>query len=170
MSDVQQTRFVSRPALIARDGVLEASVNTIDTLPDSADFDYMLAVGDKPVTVFASLFVDADAETRLYEATEVSANGNAIPLINRNRLSADELPESVFFDTPTVTDVGDLLFTTFVGGGADKNPSKNYGAQTSISPLVLLPNTNYLLRITNLTAGDAAMSLALSVVEDAPPG
>jgi hypothetical protein len=114
----------------------------------------------------ARLRSSASADYRLlsFEAVESSADGAAVARINRNRVSANTAATLVF-SGPTVTGDGTLLSDGFVPGGSTGNAPG--GSSSSFEELVLAADTDYLLRLTNLTAGEIIASMALDWYEPA---
>lgn len=98
----------------------------------------------------------------LYEDTTFSAAGTAVTMSNHNRASAKSFSGTVTH-TPTVTGVGTQLNSTSYlhggasgpGGSASPNGASFDGFTTEF---ILDLSTNYLFRITNISAGAARIS------------
>ena len=110
------------------------------------------------------MIVDASCETEmrfnLYEATTVSANGTNQTAYDNNRVTANTT-DAVWYRNPTVTTVGTLLDTIYVGAG------KNTGAQVSTrNEWILKKSTNYMFRVINLSATGGDFSIRLMYYEE----
>jgi hypothetical protein len=92
------------------------------------------------------LRTEAEAMFGYYEATTTSANGTAMTVFDRNRVTANTAG-TTFFHTPTVTSVGTLLGSGIFGSG-----NKQGGGLRDSNEFILKPNSKYLVRVTNNTA------------------
>jgi len=78
----------------------------------------------------------------LYEATVTSSDGTLDGARNRNRNFPDDNTTLVYED-PTVTTVGDLIYTASVGSGRNIG-----GGARDSEEIILKQNTKYLFRMT----------------------
>lgn len=105
--------------------------------------------GEVPPHVLPGFASTGEARLFLYEGPTTSADGTALPRVNRNRLSANNANLEVF-SGPTVSDDGELLTQLLVGGGGFFTPA---GGEIDFSQeFILAPGTDYLLRLTNEAA------------------
>ncbi len=119
-------------------------------LGNGATYDILLVVPD--VTKWGhNLFIIAselEANFTLYEDTEVSDNGTALSMFDRNRNTANT-PGLTFYHTPTVTSVGTILERGKMGS------AKRAGGEIRGSNEIMKKQgANYLFRITNDTTSN----------------
>jgi hypothetical protein len=111
-------------------------------------------------SVFATN-VGGDSVAYLFEAPTVTVVGTTITPINNNRNSANTA-EGLFYHTPTTTADGTPLNNgTFIPGGSGGN-AVGGSAGSSIrdgGEIILKPNTDYLVRITNISGAAKNISL-----------
>lgn len=106
-----------------------------------------------------------DAYFRIYEGTTVAGNGTALSAINNLR-SSSNTSEASFFHTPTVSGVGSLLYEDYIpGGGVFGSGGSDGGPIRAGTELDLAINTNYLIRLTNATAGAQDLSIGMGFYE-----
>ena len=120
-------------------------------LGNSATRDILLISPNSTKVAHLTLEIDHELEgsVKLYETTVTSANGTAIPRINRKRNGSDGSGMLVFH-TPTVSAVGTLLEQDQKGSG---NKFGNIANRAS-EEIMLKRNTKYLIRMTNITANN----------------
>lgn len=82
----------------------------------------------------------------LYENT-VFTGGTPLEQFNRNRASANVSPVAMVYG-PTVSDAGSLLHEMLLGTGKRAGASGGFDRE-----YVLAPETNYLIRMTNVSGG-----------------
>lgn len=136
-----------------------ASVN------NAANADLLLRVGAKPLHLSFSAEMVGQYTLTIYEAPTTSANGTAITIVNNNRLSAN-LPLSAVGYTPTVSVVGTSIWSK-LGAGGTTTPTRTQ-VQTGVrqdEELILLPNTNYLIRMNNSSTATQTVSLNFDFYE-----
>ena len=95
-------------------------------------------------------FGRGDIDFVAYENTTVSDNGTPLPIENVNRNSSN-VPALDLYASPTVTGVGDHIFTLWVpptGTGTGQSANGVAGVGQG-SEWILAPSTNYLVRLTN---------------------
>lgn len=120
-----------------------ASYKTPDASPlaDNAAIDFLILNAAKAIHLVFTFSGNSDVEIQFYENTAVSNNGTQVPIIGLNRQRS--LPQTpVVWRGPTITAIGDLLYTDF----------RTYGVGTEFSHFmewILRPNTNYLIRGIN---------------------
>jgi len=88
----------------------------------------------------------AEAMFQYYEGVTTSADGTALDMYDRNRVT-DNTPTTTFYHTPTVTAVG-----TLIGQGVFGSGNKGGGTLRDSSEFVLKPSTKYMIRVTNNTS------------------
>lgn len=113
-----------------------------------------------------------DFDFIIYEDATVSADGAPIPIFNSNRPlqnEADFISTVGFFDTPTITDIGNLLirypvFAAVPAGGGGNNKSVVTAAVGGFGKeFVLKKNTNYIIRVDNNLTLSADSDIAFQV-------
>lgn len=110
---------------------------------------------------FRNITVTADGgpfDIELFEDTVVSANGALITSYNNNRNSI-LTPSLTVYDGPTITSDGTLLETTLVTG---TKQAGSFGTNAS-NEWDLKPSSNYMIRITNNTAGGGTTRFAINM-------
>lgn len=101
-------------------------------------------------------------EMRLFEGATVSADGTTLTPTNRNRLSTFQ--EQVFFGfEPTVTDDGTEISFQAVPDATGNGGYESLQGNREGADWILLPNTDYLFRITNI-AGSANVEFSVVLV------
>jgi len=95
----------------------------------------------------------------LYEATTTSADGSLDGARNRNRNFADN-NTTLIYNNPTVTNVGTLLYTYYIGTG------KGVGDEArDVEEIVLKQNTKYLLRMVEQNLGATVVGWTMNWYE-----
>lgn len=118
--------------------------------------DYILIkAGNKYSHVTFSAMVDGDVQVEIYMSPTVSANGTEMNsgTFNLNYLLTN-IAVTKYYYAPTVTDEGTYLGNTWAFGGSGTAPGISVKAVSSISNLevVLIPNTDFLLKFINQAA------------------
>lgn len=97
-----------------------------------------------PVSVTTS----SDSVTiSVQEGATVTGGTSVIPT-NRNRNSLNT-SKITMVTSPTVSNVGTLVASSFIGGVAGNPQTRQGGTSSGGNKMVLKPNTQYLLRFTN---------------------
>ena len=137
--------------------------NTYDlALAASGNLDMLLITGDKQAHIrVKSVLLEGDGLFTLYQGTTVSNNGTALTATNAN-LNSSNTPEVLAYAGPTVTGVGTLLGGDFVKVG-NNSVLGNFDIDSDL--LILRPNTNYLLRLTNRGSGATEALITLGFYE-----
>jgi hypothetical protein len=119
---------------------------------NNGNLDIRFKTGAKSCHSIFDVAPSAKAQFYVYEAATISA-GTALAAYNNNRNSAKETTATVTH-TPTVTATGTINpIKKFLGSGT---PGIPIGAlENTRNELILKPNTEYLIRLTN-TSGSAA--------------
>lgn len=93
---------------------------------------------------------------QMYEGATFSAAGTAVEMTNHNRNSTKVIPSGVTH-TPTITGTGSQLNgPMFVPGG--KGGTSSGGTGGFAEEFILKPSTVYLLRVTNVSGVNQAIS------------
>lgn len=138
----------------------------------SAVFDMRISTGaDTPHMKFGPA-CSASFRTQLYEAASLSV-GSALTIFNRNRNSDRVSKMAAITTAPTVGGVGTLIYDTInsagpkngvaVSGGPYSSPDSIMNAQQE---RILKPNTEYLLRVTNVRTAEELLAVSLAWYED----
>jgi hypothetical protein len=131
---------------------------------------YLFKTGNTEIVINSQDLIarSGDFNFTIFEDAVVSADGTPITIQNSNRPlngNADFVPTVGFFDTPTITNDGNLLvnFPAYGndGAGAQGKPSVNIGGFGK--EFVLKKNTNYLMRIANNLALSLESYIAFEV-------
>lgn len=78
----------------------------------------------------------------IYEDATVSANGTALPKINKNRAYTNAIGDTLFYHTPTITGDGTLMDPYDFSSGKHAGGTTGFAAEW-----VLGPNKKYMVRI-----------------------
>lgn len=151
--------YKNQPLPATLDGrafLVEDSDETANTV-----IDYRITTSDLVVEVLLSevYFDMADITVEWFEDSDLSGGTavEGISAINRNI----PLPgTTVVTKGPTVTDVGTRFRCRKYYGEAGKGSKADVTLVNSSIPLVLKPNTNYLVRITKGAAGNISLSFS----------
>lgn len=109
----------------------------------------------KQYHVKINIDTEAEALITIHEGATLSANGTAIPIINRNRNF--QLPTTLTFNhTPTVTGAGTQIYQRRIGSG--KTVGGSAGRENEI---ILKDNTKYTITILNATVSDNYYNIEL---------
>ena len=76
-------------------------------------------------------------------------------------------PKAKFYHTPTITDVGDLIFTDMVPAGATQGNASSGAASGFEEGFIFPPNIQLLLRVKNVSGAAAIMHETITGHEDA---
>lgn len=127
-------------------------------LASAADLEILIrtAVG-VPVHLRITVGAGGDARVRLFEAPTTSADGAALPLEDRNRVT-DSTPTALTFSGPTVTDDGTSLLDAV-------QPASKGASFVPFGEFVLAADTDYLVRATNLAGGAQPVSIQVDMYE-----
>jgi hypothetical protein len=120
------------------------------TLANAAVYDILFVTADtnKYAHMIFEIGTQGESMFSYYEGVTASTNGTALVTYDRNR-TTDNAANTLFFHTPTVTDLGVVIGAGIFGSG-----NKAGGSTRDSSEFVLKPNTKYLMRVTNNTAQD----------------
>lgn len=107
----------------------------------------------------ATVAVGGDSTVQIFEGTTFSAAGTAVTMTNHNRASAKTFTGTVTH-TPTLTAAGTQLNgTMLIPGGSGGNAS---GGDIGFeNEFVLKASTNYMIRVTNVSTGNVAISVTI---------
>lgn len=138
--------------------------------PDSAKLannalaEFIIQVGSTNTSHMTySVNVEGGAELYLYESPTFSSAGNTIAQINTNRTSSNTT-DTVISHAPTITVDGSLLKSEFIPGGS--GPKASGGLADSFDrEIALATDTDYLLRIINISGSASAVSVQFSSIE-----
>jgi len=131
----------------------QTSYKTPDASPlaDDAALNFLLITGSLFSHLTFAGAAGGDAEILLYEDTQYSASGAALPEWNMKRTSSSGTT-LVMSLGPTITNVGTLLHNCFLPGGTGGNAPG--GIVREDTEWILRPNSVYMVRLIN-RAGNA---------------
>jgi len=117
------------------------------TLGNGAVYDIIFVTPDslKYSHMIFELTTEAEAMFNYYEGITTSSDGTLLTGFDRNRIT-DNTSGTLFYHTPTITDLGDELGAGIFGSGKSQG-----GGLRDSNEIVLAPNTKYLIRVTNNT-------------------
>lgn len=101
--------------------------------------------------------IGGDGRLQLFEGPTVSSAGTGLTVFNRNRRSSNAADISVYH-TPTTSDDGDALSDEIIPGGGIFFSAG--GKQDSFEEWILMPSTDYLLRLTNISGAAQPASIS----------
>lgn len=96
----------------------------------------------------AAVTTSSDSVTISVQEGAVATGGTPVVTTNRNRQSTVS-SKVTLMATPTVSNAGTLVSSSFIGGVAGNPQSRQGGTASGGNKMVLKPNTQYLLRLTN---------------------
>jgi hypothetical protein len=117
----------------------------------AASADMLIKVGSKYPHILFNAEGDGDTLIQIYGFTTVSADGVEEPAGNFN-FNSGNVSLTKWYAGPTVTDLGIYIARTWILGGSGQGTLAGATAAGSMGVLdtVLIPNTNFLLRFTNM--------------------
>lgn len=135
-------------------------------LVNTASIDILVRTGSagimRTMMLGGLLASGGSALLEVFQAPTITADGNALAVLQVNQLSPN-INNTLTFEAPTVSATGTMIFRLFVPGGSGGN---SVGATSSpFQRLLTLPDTDYLIRGTNLSGQAVNMSLNLNWVE-----
>lgn len=139
-------------------------------IADDGVYDMLIITGDKAEPHMEFLGSGGgDFELEFYENTVVSNNGTQLDVQNMRRsLHGINLNTTLAFETPTVTNVGDLISCRFIPGGGGGGPTAAGGVGREDTEWDLNVDTNYLIRLTNRAGTAQPMSILAQWYEEVP--
>jgi len=114
------------------------------TLGSGASYDLLIQVGSIPLHLHKDTIASLSLDLLLYEGTTFSAAGTAVTPVNPRRVAHSITHVSTWTHTPTVTDVGTLLYTRSLAVDRQAGDAAGIGHE-----FILAANTDYLLRATS---------------------
>jgi len=129
----------------------------------SDEFIFTTPANGKRIHAKASLYADTDTTVNIYEGSTVSANGTEVTPMNNNRNSTNTATLTAYAG-PTVTDDGDIMWSSRNGGGR-----RAVGVGLGFNyEIIVKPETIYLFRITKNTAADTVVDIDFFWYEHTP--
>ena len=108
--------------------------------------------------------VGGDAELWLYENATYSG-GAGITMFNRNRVSIETLTCASVVSNPTITVAGTIIAHSIIPGGSKGNFSLG-GSMSEENGWVLKPATQYIIKLTNLSASAEPVGMGLVILDE----
>lgn len=125
----------------------------IYTLGAAAVADSLISLGDRRLHFVFSVAAGADATVELYEDPTITGPGVELDLVNMERQISDAQDWGlIVYRTTVVAAAGNLLQEVFIPGGPKKDSVG--GGFEQVSEWLLSPNTEYILRVTNVSAAE----------------
>ena len=157
---VHALTVISEPHRMIHDGFMFDSTGIFAAVANGATVDTLFTF---PAGVIGHLtnveyqLDDAPCLAEFYENVVTSADGTAALVVNKNRIIAPAAPGAVITDAPTITDIGDLLYSRHI-------PSASSPGQQAAGALVpgdehewvigaTTVEKKFLWRITNNSGG-----------------
>lgn len=131
------------------EGRMYGAVYTTTAIAAGASYDLGILTGNSTMIYIPSTVVtSADSVTiGVYEGSTVTG-GTTLASSSRQRNSTRA--SAVTLKTaPTVSDVGTFVISSFIGGVAGNPQSRQGGTLSGGNKMVLKPNTQYIIRLTN---------------------
>jgi hypothetical protein len=116
----------------------------------------------KALHVTISVAAGANANVDVYEGTTYTAAGAAVTIYDRNRTTANASTATAFH-TPTVLVLGTNLFDGFCPGGSKQSAMGS--VRSNGQEWIFKKSTDYLIRVTNVSAGNADYSIEVEWYE-----
>lgn len=146
------------------DGLAFAFGRYVASVADAANIDILLVTNSAELFTKLQTKVGGDALLSVYEGVTVSNNGTSLGMLNLNRNSANTI-DVASYHTPTITDLGTLIFQMYLPGGTSPHAS---GGADEFTQGIFKTGTNYLLRLTNISGSTRPMQL-LGIAFEHPP-
>lgn len=132
-------------------GKLYATAHLIDDLSTSASYDFLFKAGSFEKNSLEVVAYDFAADQspvllQLFEGPTISNNGTLMNVRNRNRNFPDTNGRMTPYRAPTVSATGTLIAIDKLAGN-----KKSGGAGENAKFWLPAPNTDYLVRVTNLS-------------------
>jgi hypothetical protein len=143
-------------------GIAFESSKSYTGVAASATEDIIIRTGANPCKLNSDFNGSAYLGLELYEGPELSDDGTEFGEINLNRASPNPTVIKTFH-TPTVTDVGDEIHQSDIAGSISAGFGGDQGA--GFLAWKLKPDTDYLLRVENKSAGPAEFSAELRWID-----
>jgi hypothetical protein len=136
------------------------------SLPDTQSFSVLIDPNEAVPHVRITVSMGGQGLFELFENTTVTANGNVVTAVNKNRLSS-RTAQTLLYSSPSVTESGNLIGRKVVEGGSGTGPfSTATGAETSIfEEYILNPDRLYLARLTNQSGGARIAGIGVDFYE-----
>jgi len=106
-----------------------------------------------------------DAHLWLYEAVTLSG-GTPLTMNNRNRVSTNTLTHALVYENPTITVSGTAIAQAIIPGGNFAGLSMG-GSMSEEIGWVLRDNTQYAVRLLNLSVGVEPISMGVLILDEA---
>jgi hypothetical protein len=116
----------------------------------------------KALHVTVSVAAGGNANVDIYEGTTYTANGTAVTIYDRNRTTANA-STATSFHTPTVLVLGTDIFDGFCPGGSKQSAMGS--VRSNGQEWIFKKSTDYLIRVTNVSAGNADYSIEVEWYE-----
>lgn len=127
------------------------------SVSNGANIDLLITPNGNPIHTAMQIAGGGDCVLSLYEGTTYSAAGTAITPLNLNR-SSSNLSDVSASVSPTITDVGTLIYQLYAAGGTGGNAS---GGHADFQRGILKSGETYLFRLTNTSGGTKPMQISL---------
>lgn len=150
------------------EGRLNKIIRFVESLADDGQINILFRTGDNEFHFIPEFQNVGTASLLIYRSptlTDPANPGTALPIYNLND-SNPITPAFTAFHTPSLSDIGTLINPDY-GIAAATVQSKNVGQLSPGEEIVFKPNTDYLLRLTNISGGvSAASSLKIEGYEE----
>lgn len=134
-------------------------VSTIFTVAASATDGFLVVTGDVPLHIGFEVNSDAQGRARIFEGVTTSDDGTLETSFNKNRNIANSV-ESEFYTDPTVTDNGTRIVVA-------KFVTKSNQLGEAVGEWIFLPNTKYLLLVTDESGAENRVNVIVKFFEGA---
>lgn len=129
------------------------------SVANGGNADTMLHTLDGEYHTMFSVSVGGAVDVFLYEDVVVTDSGTAVTSYNMNRTSTKE-SDLVVTHTPTVSSTGTTLVSKFIPGGSSQQ-TRIGGDTRTATEWLLKPNTNYMIRINNVSGTTIRASISI---------
>lgn len=146
----------------AESGLAFIATHTNLDVASSADVEVLIQVGTSNIGMVLTGSIAGQAHFFLFEGPTVTVAGTSVSVVCRDRVSP-KTSTIVVTHTPTTTADGTELLDTFLPGGLRSTATGSL--TTGPQSWHLKANTDYLLRMTNLSATTSAITIGLDFVD-----
>jgi hypothetical protein len=164
-SDLQGIRVVDANTLeFGPDSGKAFVFSRVDLTVDSGKpVDVLLQIGSSAASMTIHAAVSGQTLVTLYEAPTFSAAGSLAIIANRDREAALTGTITVTH-SPVVTSEGTPIYSQYLPGGACISPIGSVSQDQN--SFVLGGNTNYLLRLKNISVGTEVISVGGNIIDE----
>lgn len=144
------------------DGNAFASGHRVDSLANNTTAYYCIESGDREAHITGLITVGGDCHLDIYAFSDCT--GGTLVYGARKNGNTPQTPTMQIFYNPTINTIGVDIFQDFIPGGQRSQAS---GGTSSSQEWDLVPNSQYILAITNVSGLPTTVALTVDWIEHA---